>query len=159
MSGAGEILTGGDAASEMIISNSDIEGGIRGSKVIEKSGGTLASIIDGGGNINANPVFRNAAAGELRILSSSPCIDAGKSISTLFTDLRGSLRPIDGNNDGTSKFDIGAYEYSRYYGQVEDDTVKAFRDLRVAGAFATFLATDYEYEILNENLFLTPTKP
>jgi len=41
---------------------------------------------------------------------SSPAIDAGFSFSCLSTDQIGSIRPIDGNSDGTSICDIGAIE-------------------------------------------------
>ncbi|NJO45655.1 MAG: hypothetical protein HC825_01050 [Oscillatoriales cyanobacterium RM1_1_9] len=45
------------------------------------------------------------------LTSGSPAIDAGVQLS-LPTDQRGQLRPVDGDNDGTAKFDIGAFEFT-----------------------------------------------
>lgn len=42
--------------------------------------------------------------------SESPAIDAGDPVNPLATDQRAITRPIDGNNDGTARTDIGAVE-------------------------------------------------
>jgi hypothetical protein len=42
--------------------------------------------------------------------SGSPAIDAGAVSACLVTDQRGVIRPQDGNGDGASRCDIGAYE-------------------------------------------------
>ncbi|WP_455209672.1 CFI-box-CTERM domain-containing protein [Kaarinaea lacus] len=59
--------------------------------------------------------------------STSPAIDAGNPIgcfdydgSTLTADQRGKLRPADGDRDGVSRCDIGAYEYSPAVGDGDD---------------------------------------
>jgi hypothetical protein len=54
------------------------------------------------------------ANGDFRLRYGSPCIDAGTDLSSadIVTDILGTPRPLDGNWDGTSSFDMGAYEYN-----------------------------------------------
>jgi len=72
---------------------------------------------DGGGNIDGNPLFVDAARGNLRLQIGSPAIDAGNNISvTVSTDLDGSSRFVDiptmpDTGNGTPPIvDMGAYE-------------------------------------------------
>lgn len=71
----------------------------------------------------------------LRIEVVSPCIDKGKNLAGIYSDLRGSLRPINGDIYPKSPihndFDMGAYEYSSYYSGFEDHAVIAFREVKV----------------------------
>lgn len=55
-----------------------------------------------GTNAQLNPPF------ELKVLS--PAVDSGSNSSCPALDIRGVQRPLDGNQDGTSVCDIGAYE-------------------------------------------------
>jgi hypothetical protein len=69
---------------------------------------------DGTGNINADPLFVDAIAGNLRLSSGSPCIDKGSNAGVppgITTDLDGNPRVLDGDSNGTVIVDMGAYEY------------------------------------------------
>jgi uncharacterized repeat protein (TIGR03803 family) len=67
---------------------------------------------NGVGNITNEPAFVNAATGNYRLRTGSPCIDAGTNLSAMIQiDLAGRRRPMDGNRDGFAVFDMGAYEF------------------------------------------------
>ena len=63
---------------------------------------------DGLGNISSDPMFMDAANGDFRLQTGSPCIDAG------FTGLSVGETDLDGNPriQGT-RVDMGAYEYAQ----------------------------------------------
>jgi len=67
------------------------------------------SCIPGGyageGNIDADPLFMNAANGDLTLQTASPCIDTGTSDGAPGLDILGVIRPQG------SGYDMGAYEY------------------------------------------------
>jgi hypothetical protein len=81
----------------------------------------------GGYNIDADPLFVDASGGDLRLLSDSPCIDAGDNNSVASDtadldndgnttepipfDLNGERRLWDGDGDGNDVVDMGALEY------------------------------------------------
>ena len=74
---------------------------------------------DAGGNIDADPLFLADIPGQLRLLSSSPCIDAGDNNAVptgITTDLNGVLRfiedptVIDTGNGTAPIVDMGAFE-------------------------------------------------
>jgi hypothetical protein len=65
----------------------------------------------GAGNINADPLFVNAAAGDLRLQACSPAIDAGTDAGAPADDLDGNARPFDAAPNVAGNFDMGAYEY------------------------------------------------
>ena len=58
----------------------------------------------GTGNIDADPLFMDAAHGDLRLQAGSPCIDTGTANNAPSTDNRGAHRPQG------ARFDMGAYE-------------------------------------------------
>ncbi|HET6513986.1 MAG TPA: DUF4082 domain-containing protein [Thermodesulfovibrionales bacterium] len=72
---------------------------------------TGATYTDSGGNISADPLFVNAAAGDFRLTAGSPCIDTGTNDGAPTSDIMGYPRPSDGNGDGMAITDMGAYEY------------------------------------------------
>jgi parallel beta-helix repeat protein len=71
----------------------------------------------GTGNIDADPCFIDAASGNLRLKSASPCIDAGdnNAANPAATDLDEHPRIIDGDCDENATVDMGAYEFNYAY--------------------------------------------
>lgn len=65
--------------------------------------------------ISADPLFVDEGAGDLRLTASSPLVDAGTpgalGAGESTTDRLGLPRLVDGNSDGITRRDIGAFEY------------------------------------------------
>jgi hypothetical protein len=98
---------GNGSSSNPTISYSDIQG-CGGSSSWNTNCGT-----DSSGNIDADPLFVNATAGNLHLGPGSPCIDKGDNNAIpagITTDLDGNPRIVDGNDDGSADVDMGAYE-------------------------------------------------
>lgn len=78
------------------------------------SAGGPGGIVQGAGNVNVDPAFVDAPSGNYRLGGGSPLIDIGDAAgldpwsSTL--DLDRLARVADGNQDGTVRGDMGAYE-------------------------------------------------
>jgi hypothetical protein len=68
-------------------------------------------------NVDLDPLFVDAASGDLRLRGASPLIDAGDPAAPAAgepaTDLGGAARVVDGNGDGSARSDTGAFEYGR----------------------------------------------
>jgi hypothetical protein len=64
-------------------------------------------------NIDADPVFVDAEAGDWRLDVGSPCIDTGTNdaLELSSSDKDGKARVHDGNGDGSAIVDMGSYEY------------------------------------------------
>ena len=80
--------------------------------ILNENDGTAAvtfSVVQGGvegqGNIDEDPLFRNIAQGDLYLLADSPCINAGTDEGAPDTDIVGTARPHEGGHD------MGAWEY------------------------------------------------
>jgi hypothetical protein len=73
------------------------------------------SLIEGGlagaGNVDADPLFVDAAGGDMRLCAGSPAIDSGIGVDAPAADIEGVSRPKDGDGDGVATVDMGAYEY------------------------------------------------
>ena len=65
----------------------------------------------GTGNISDDPLFWDPADDDWRLRATSPCIDQGTALNHVDLDLVGCPRPIDGDADGSEKWDMGAYEF------------------------------------------------
>jgi hypothetical protein len=89
----------------------------------------------GAGNINADPLFVDAIAGDLRLTSGSPCIDKGSNAAVppgITTDLEGHPRIIDGDCDDIDVVDIGAYEFDlAYFGDFDNNCSVNFFDFSI----------------------------
>ncbi len=68
-------------------------------------------LYPGLGNLSADPVFANPAAGNFRLFHTSPLIDAGTPVPAPVDDVTGKPRPVDGDLDCIPEVDIGAYEF------------------------------------------------
>jgi predicted outer membrane repeat protein len=108
-------------SSDLLIAHSDVQG-CGGSSMWNSACG-----IDGGGNIDTDPLFVDANGpddlvgtldDDLRLQTSSPAIDAGNNAvvpDSLSTDLDGNLRIQDGDGDNSAVVDMGAYEAEDVY--------------------------------------------
>ena len=68
--------------------------------------------LQGDHDTSADPLFTDAAGGNYRLSTSSPCIDAGLNTADLpGMDHEGALRILDGNGDNLFLADMGAYEF------------------------------------------------
>ena len=64
----------------------------------------------GGNNVDKDPMFANATAGDFTLGDGTSCIDRGEDLPAVAVDLSGKDRPIDGDGDGLAAWDIGCYE-------------------------------------------------
>ncbi|MCL7489577.1 MAG: right-handed parallel beta-helix repeat-containing protein [Desulfobulbaceae bacterium] len=105
----------------------------------------LAYAGDGNIDISSEQPFVDPATDDFRLQKNSSLKDAGTTIDWLFSDQRGSLRPINSTGEPNALFDIGAMEHSAYYGGIEGDLpAKAFTDLAIN---STSVAIGYGYSI------------
>ena len=73
------------------------------------AGSGSVNVATGPHTILANPIFTNAASGNLRLHETSPAVDRGTT-APFPTDADGVPAAQDGNGDGSPTPDVGAYE-------------------------------------------------
>jgi hypothetical protein len=93
---------------------------LKGKFIQPDTGSTLQYAIVGNG-ANSLTIWGNVCAAALNgkayrvndchLREGSPCIDAGANLADVTSDLDGTPRSTDGNNDGKAAIDIGAYEF------------------------------------------------
>jgi len=99
--------------SSIFIKWSDVQGGEAG---ITTSSGAIVHWLEG--NIDEDPLFAGTGEHPFSLSSGSPCVDAGiPDVSGLNLppgDLAGDIRVWDGDGDGVSIVDMGAYEFGSF---------------------------------------------
>lgn len=95
------------------------------------------SNIEGGyatgtGNIDADPLFVNAAAGNFALAHLSPCVDAGANVG-ITNDCIGATRPMN------SGYDMGAYEMDPAPIQLVTPTVLDFGEVVVGDSVSQLI--------------------
>jgi len=75
--------------------------------------GTCANDLGQNGNISSDPQFANVAKHMYQLTATSPAIDAGSNSAPDLPkkDLAGKPRIVDGDGDGDTIIDMGAYEF------------------------------------------------
>ncbi|OQA29722.1 MAG: hypothetical protein BWY59_00124 [Verrucomicrobia bacterium ADurb.Bin345] len=82
-----------------------------------------------GSHIEADPLLADMDSLDFRLSSDSPCIDAGTDYPTATEDYAGLPRPLDGNNDGSARWDIGAHEFVHALADTDSDGLSDTNEL------------------------------
>jgi len=139
-----------------IVSNTGLTGGgtcgatVRNSIVCSNSvnnwvGGDYAfsctfPLPGGAGNTSNAPTFVSISNFHLR--AGSVGIDAGEALPNVADDKAGVARPLDGNNDGTAWWDMGAYEFVHAAADSDGDGLSDSNEVYGVGTDPTREDTD-----------------
>jgi hypothetical protein len=88
---------------------------------------TIPPLAEGPGSVTADDDLgavdpRFLGPGDFHLADDSPLIDAGEAVAAPETDLDGAPRALDGNGDGSSLPDIGAFEHATVVGPAPPGT-------------------------------------
>jgi PKD repeat protein len=92
-------------------------------------------VLGAGNDTVTEPDFIGGLLSDMRLRAPSPLIDAADQADPVIVDRLGLLRPIDGNGDGVSRSDMGAYEY-QHQAPNASITAPATATLGVPAAFS-----------------------
>lgn len=95
----------------------------------------------GSGNITNDPEFSDYTARDFSLATNSLCIDAGTS-NAVVIDYKGVGRPLDGLNDGHSKWDMGAYEFINVLADSDGDGLADTNEIDSVGTNPSQADTD-----------------
>jgi hypothetical protein len=93
-----------------------------------------------------DPCFIDYEGNDFRLASNSPCIDAASIQDAPATDLDGTPRPLDGNGDGISGYDLGAYEAIHLSADTDGDGLRDISEINKAGTNPTCQDTDGDHQ-------------
>jgi len=79
--------------------------------------------------VDDDPEFVDFYAHDYHLSACSPCIDHGTKVKSI-EDLDGMVRPLDGNDNGSPVWDIGAYEFLNATADSDGDTMLDGWELR-----------------------------
>jgi hypothetical protein len=97
-----------DASAAPAVRYEDLYGNVPNNVGGAKSDGDY---IGSNGNVSVDPLFADRNARDYRLTSGSTLIEGGDNGETPGADFDGAPRPQDGDEDGTSIVDFGAYEF------------------------------------------------
>lgn len=132
----------GNHPAALSVDHGDVQGGLAAAWVM--AGATLNW---GPGNMDTDPLFADAVAGDYRLAAGSPCIDSGDNGAVgpaVTTDLDANPRLADdgctpdaGDPPGGGPFvDLGAYEFQQSSCDLDDDGIVGITDfLSLLGAW------------------------
>jgi hypothetical protein len=97
----GLLRDGSGGAADLTVSYSDYD-------AATNSDGGSGTLTQGPGNLNVDPLF--VGASNFHLQPASPVIDAGDPAACGGTDRDGNPRVVDGDDDGSARTDMGAFE-------------------------------------------------